>query len=458
MNSHPFASRIGTFAGSSGEWMHYAGASWFAYETGGVPLVALYLGAAAVPSVLVKGHSRAGGLLCPAALAVLALSGPDRSAELMVAAGAVMGVGGAFVSRPPAWTSGIAGAHGWAGVVGAVAAVFVPAFSSVTNTLWAAAGLTAVSALLGEEHRGAGPSPPGLQPALAALGFLAGMRVIEPSIFGRPVSAALFAAFWAIGAAFGGRVASRTDARVVVGAPFVASASAAALGVLRGPSLAFAYAAAAAGAGVVGGAAPDGAKGPWAGRAWVLVTAVPAGALWGIFVIGREDRYFGAAAILLIAGFLSLAAARRLAAAWPPGVRPEVPVQAEAAPASPAAEVTARPRVLPPMAPPRPAPIRERPAFPDAARERPSRQPAVRPEPAPPRPAVPAAAGSEEIRQAAEELRRALAEARRIRSEALALLRRVTAEPVGRARREALAVAESLRTEVNAAGRRLAGL
>ena len=351
MNRGPWKSRLAGFSTGAGEWMHYAAAIWLASRAGGLTLVGLYLVVSTLPGAFlrVQGDRHvAGSLLTAAALVGLVAFRPLPPVGFLLA-GAAAGTGAALAGRPTAWTSGLNAFHGYSGIVGGIAAVLAAAFGGPEWALVGAALLITLGALAPNRPRLVGPLPRALYPATAAVGFCVGMRVVEPGPFEGPVASAVFVTAWAMGMNVAASSTRPPDARLVVGAPFLAAAVLAGLGVVTGPAWVFLYGVLAACVGFVGRAggsssmgtsseSPDRSRSDlWPGGRRIGLGGAVLGAAWASQVSGLEAITAGAAAAALAGGFLSLAFVRRADAvraqpALPVGVAEEM---AELAPLTP---------------------------------------------------------------------------------------------------------------------------
>lgn len=314
MKAESVLTRMATFVGGAGEWMHYAAATWLAFEVGGAKLSAVYLVALCLPGALIPKVNRAGGFMAPVAAGILAVYWTGSSPEMIAGLGLAGGLGAAAAKRPPAWTVGLNGSHGTGGIAGAAAAVVAGGVWGPRYALGAGAVLLLIGWLAGERHQLGGSLSPAVVPAAAGVAFAVGLRVLEPEFFGDAVSSAIFVAAWATGVHLGWRLSSRADARAVIAAPFLAGAGMAVFGVVDGPSMPFLYASVAFCVGLVGGTS-EGAPPErlWSPRRHVLLIGAMAGAAW---VAGRdaplETQTIAAAAVALLGGFISLTVVRRM--------------------------------------------------------------------------------------------------------------------------------------------------
>lgn len=306
--------RMATFTGGAGEWMHYATATWLAFDVGGARLSAVYLVALCLPGALIPRVNRAGGFLAPVAAGILAAYWTDSSPEMIAGLGLAGGLGAAASMRPPAWTAGINGNHGFGGIAGAFGAAVASGLWGPRYALGASAVLMLIAWVAGERHQLGGSLSPAVVPAAAGVAFAAGLRVLEPKFFGDAVSAGLFVTAWAVGVHFGWRLSSRADARAIIAAPFLAGAGIAVFGVVEGPSMPFLYASIGFCVGLVGGTS-EGTPPErlWSPRRHVLLIGAMAGAAWiAAREASLETQTLAAAAVALFGGFASLTVVRRM--------------------------------------------------------------------------------------------------------------------------------------------------
>jgi MFS family permease len=281
------------------------------FERGGVRAVAAYLVAVALPGSVVR-RFRAGAIVAPLALVLLALSSETIKLWQIIALGAAIGLGSAWAGRPVAWTTGIHGTPGMMGVAGAISGMILVASGAVSQGLLIAAGLMVGGLALGESHETRTSRPGVLQPATIALAFVVGIRILETGLFQRPAAAGLFATAWAVGMEAGWRAAPRADARLILGAPFVVAGALAGVGVAQGPAMLFLYGGAGFGVGLVGGAGlpqEDRAQPP---RWTRYLLAAIAGALWAASSTDFSTTVWVASAVALGGGFVSSQIARRV--------------------------------------------------------------------------------------------------------------------------------------------------
>lgn len=409
MNSGLTKTRIGTIAGGAGEWMHYAGATWLAYNIGGPGLVALYLVAVTLPGAVIKGVNRAGGFLAPAMLALLSFYWRGARPATILALGLVAGVGQAAARRPSAWTSGLNASQGVPAIAGAATAVALAFNFDIRYSLAGGALLLFVAWLLGEEHEVAGPVSPPVVPAMMGIGFAAGIRVLESGFIRDQISAALFVTAWAIGIHLGWRASNRADARAVLAAPFAAGGLLAVFGIVEGPVTPFLYMTIAGCVGLVGGTSEGTpATRLWSNRRIGALVAAMSGAAWSTWMFGNvETLLLGGGAVAVVGGFVSYSMVRRAWLEETRGVPEAVPAGAVAASAT--TIVASQPEPVPAM------------AFQEATAEE------FRPQPVSER----AELSAVEIARIVSELRSALTTARAIRAEAM---KRVAAPTVSKER------------------------
>lgn len=420
----------GGAAARAGDWVHYVAVGWMAFETGGASMVAIYFFAVGASSFLLDGRFRGRWLaalltsfLGPAAWIGLFLQS-EVTASMLAAAGVLAGASSAASGRPSAFTAGLNSAPGWAGLVGVGAALALVVSGWAELLLPTAACLVAGGLLLGERHA-VGLSLPGvLFASSGSAAALGGIRTLEPLLVGLTggvaadrVSAAGFALAWAAGLEMGWRRAGAADARIVLGAPFAAAAALAGLGVAPGPGSLFLWAGAGGLAGLVLGTGSRSRSGRiWpGGRGWLLPPAFAAAAWsawwwdWG----SSEIALSGAAAAVLLGGFVSLAAAKRAARHRVGAARHRVEV----------AKPTAPLPQTPPVAP--------------------SGSPSV----APLAVALPVGLGERDVKQAVSDLRRSRVTARALRRQVLEEFQRSRNDPLSEARRAILEVIDGLEKE-----------
>lgn len=328
--------KAGSALGRAGDWLQYVGGTWLAYTTGGTRAVALYLIAITLPAALLP-RFRFGSLFAPAALALMAVSSRTVTVASIAVLGVLVGSGSAFAGRSPAWIAGIYGAPSIPGFLGAALGMVLIGRGMVTEALAGAAVVLFAAFLAGEVHQGAIPRERILVPAVASMAFVVGLRVLEPGLLGGPLAAGLLVTVWAAGTEVGWRAGPRTDARLVLGAPFMVAAALAGIGAFSdGPAILFLYAAVALGVGLVGGAGAGPGERVWpASWSGYLIVAL-AGLLWAVrAAAGFESVVWVAGGVAIIGGFVSSALARRVAA---PETAPalESPVAASSIQARPA--------------------------------------------------------------------------------------------------------------------------
>lgn len=335
MRRKTISTTVGTGLSRAAEWIHYVTASWLVFERGGTRAVGAYLVAVALPGSLVR-RFRPGGLVAPLAVVMLALSPATMEAWQLIALGLAVGLGSAWAGRPVAWMAGVQGTSGMMGIAGAVAGLIFVASGAVLSGLLTAAALMAVSFAFGESHETRTARPSVVQPATVALAFVVGMRIVETGLFQRPAAAGLFAVAWAIGVEAGWRTAPRTDARIVLGTPFLIAAALAVLGVVQGPSMLFLYGGIGFGIGVVGGSGLPQQDRGLPGRSTRYVLAAMAGAVWAASSNDFSTTVWVASAVALGGGFISSQLARRLPVPVPETQAPvPVPVSTEPAAEAP---------------------------------------------------------------------------------------------------------------------------
>lgn len=312
MNFKRVRKKVGGSFAQAAEWLHYLAATWIVFSSEGTGAVAVYLVAVAMPTTFTN-RVRAGSLASPLALAALALAAgaPSIDMTLFVALGFVAGLGSGFAGRAVAWMNGVQSKPGAAGITGAVVGLVLVAAGMARQALVIAAVLLLAAAALGEEHEKSIRPPSVLMPALLAMAFVTGLRVLETGLFERPAAAGLFAVAWALGVEGGFRAAPQVDARIIVGAPFLAAAALAGAGAVEGPAIILLYGAVGAGVGLIGGTpSPDESRPRSLG--WLFVFA-SLGAWWAAY--GRGDFSTAAwtgALFALGGGFISSVLARRV--------------------------------------------------------------------------------------------------------------------------------------------------
>lgn len=294
----PDPGRLGAQLSRAGEWSQLVGALGLVAGIAGPLGAAGYLGASALPYLVLRNLDRRLWLLGPLGAGTMALLGDNLAVAL--AGGVAVGLGGTAKARPPAALGGIFSV-GWSGIAGAALAVGSIGLNSSAPLVLAAILLVAAG-LAKEAHPAAG-----LEINVGTAGVVGIMFALALRSWEIPLgSASLLTLMWALGAASGRGIAVVADRRAAIAAPFAAAALVGIAGVAGGGFVAAVW---------FGLATMVGIAGDWwssdgwrtGGRA-VTTASLTAGLIATVF-LGLEALTLLLATGLLLSGAVGLATA-----------------------------------------------------------------------------------------------------------------------------------------------------